>query len=414
MKLSGQTPIYRARNLEKYLGVEKIYLKLEGSNPTNHKNDRVADTLLKYVSDEKYNKVLIHGTKPYIISMLYFAQIYNVDIYCADTEYKNIKIIKESNINWVRLKVHKNWSEEQKHEKLKKYANTNDMYYLSEFEKRQFLGGLAIQKMCEECILRVNNITDIWLKVRSGFTIRNMYYELVRNWANKVIDSYPIFRFCYITANDIDKVLCDENTKNIPFVASESLQDIELKDASKLIRKLENIVVSKHEVYPLALMIKNKHLLKDGSHVVILNDGKSNVEINEISKNENININEIVNNTIEMLKPYNDSYKETEDAVKKAIKCGYIFIAETREQIQGICIVVNMGFKDFIPTYHLAYIGVKSGNSGKGVATELLSNVIEKTDGNVSLHVDIPNVHAKKLYEKMGFRHCYNRMIYNG
>ena len=71
-----------------------------------------------------------------------------------------------------------------------------------------------------------------------------------------------------------------------------------------------------------------------------------------------------------------------------------------------------MGFEDFIPTYHLAYIGVKSGNAGRGMATLLINAAVDKTGGNMSLHVDMPNKRAKKLYEKMGFVHCYDRMIY--
>jgi threonine synthase len=72
-----------------------------------------------------------------------------------------------------------------------------------------------------------------------------------------------------------------------------------------------------------------------------------------------------------------------------------------------------MGFKDFIPTYHLAYIGVKPGNKGRGVASELIQRAIELTDGNLSLHVDLDNKRAKNLYRKMGFDHVYDRMIYN-
>jgi len=82
--------------------------------------------------------------------------------------------------------------------------------------------------------------------------------------------------------------------------------------------------------------------------------------------------------------------------------------------VHGICIIVHMGFDDFIPSYHLAYIGVLKGNKGRGVATELINQAIEKTGGNLSLHVDIPNGSAKKLYEKMGFVHTYDRMLYKG
>ena len=113
------------------------------------------------------------------------------------------------------------------------------------------------------------------------------------------------------------------------------------------------------------------------------------------------------------LAPYNDSVAETLDAIEKAMKEGFLLIAKRNGEEQGICIIVNMGFDRFISTYHLAYIGVKSGNKGRGVASELIKRAIELTDGNISLHVDLDNKRAKKLYTKMGFVHVYDRMIFN-
>ena len=43
----GRTPLVRARGLEKELGLEKIYLKLEGNNPTGHRVDRLAYLLIR-------------------------------------------------------------------------------------------------------------------------------------------------------------------------------------------------------------------------------------------------------------------------------------------------------------------------------------------------------------------------------
>ena len=57
MHLSGQTPLFRAKNLEKHLGIDSIYLKLEGANPTGHKNDRIAESLCKYAKSKGYEKI---------------------------------------------------------------------------------------------------------------------------------------------------------------------------------------------------------------------------------------------------------------------------------------------------------------------------------------------------------------------
>ena len=38
----GKTPLMRSLKLEKALGIEEIYLKLEGANPFGNKYDRIS------------------------------------------------------------------------------------------------------------------------------------------------------------------------------------------------------------------------------------------------------------------------------------------------------------------------------------------------------------------------------------
>ena len=147
--------------------------------------------------------------------------------------------------------------------------------------------------------------------------------------------------------------------------------------------------------------------------MIILNDARSEIEVCEIKSFNDKNKDDLIEMTRTWLATYNDSVGETVDAIEKAMKEGFLLIAKRNGEEQGICIVVNMGFERFIPTYHLAYIGVKPGNKGRGVASELIGRAIELTDGNLSLHVDLDNKRAKNLYRKMGFNHVYDRMIYN-
>ncbi|MDD2574792.1 MAG: GNAT family N-acetyltransferase [Bacillota bacterium] len=63
--------------------------------------------------------------------------------------------------------------------------------------------------------------------------------------------------------------------------------------------------------------------------------------------------------------------------------------------------------------YHLAYICTKEGNKGRGIATELINEMIVLTKGKLSLHVDLDNRRAKKLYNKLGFKTSYYRMVYS-
>ena len=91
---------------------------------------------------------------------------------------------------------------------------------------------------------------------------------------------------------------------------------------------------------------------------------------------------------------------------------GHILLASRNGKYEGVCIVANTGFEYFHPHYHLAYIGTEKSSKGRGLATELIQRAIDLTDGSISLHVDLDNKGAKKLYEKLGFKHVYNRMIY--
>jgi threonine synthase len=68
----------------------------------------------------------------------------------------------------------------------------------------------------------------------------------------------------------------------------------------------------------------------------------------------------------------------------------------------------------FFPKYHLSYIATKSNIRGIGIATQLIKKVIDLTGGNFSLHVEIDNKRAIRVYEKMGLKKTYYRMFYKG
>ena len=423
MHLSGQTPLFRAKNLEKHLGIDSIYLKLEGANPTGHKNDRIAESLCKYAKSKGYEKILIHGSQRYYKSIIYFANYLNLECYGPINKSElNITSKKEfPEVKWIDIKIKKN---EDEVTQIEKYANENGMFFLSEWEKKPFIRSLAIQGIMQEISMKIKSPSSIWTQAKGGYTVMSLYHQMMRNWLDEDIDTIPELH-CAVSQNIVVKMQ-DDPKKHIKYkgileglesvisntdTVINGVEDEKLIQAVKLIKKLENVTITKSEAYSLAAFL-DQETFEKGSHVILLNDGKSDIEIKEISKQENLDMEEIAKKTIELLQPYHDSYEETIDAVKKAVKLGYIFTAKRNNKIEGICIIVHMGFEDFIPTYHLAYIGVKSGNAGRGMATLLINAAVDKTGGNMSLHVDMPNKRAKKLYEKMGFVHCYDRMIY--
>lgn len=412
MHLSGQTPLLRAKNLEKHLGIDAIYLKLEGSNPTGHKNDRIAESLVQFASDYDYKQVFVYGTERYMRSILYFADGKALELFSPKAKETALQQKNNKNVNWLSLKVPSGKIAIDFYEE---YAREQGMYFMSEWEQRPFIRSLAIQKITEEVYDRISEPTDLWTQINGGYTLKSIYHETMRFWVNGRLMKLPNIH-CGVSQKIMDRVETDEKIQEIVTSTRAKLFVVDspmIKETIKLIKRLEHITISAEEANALAAFIYSEDKHK-GTHIIILNDGKNDIDIKEISKDPNLDRDEIVNITRKLLEPYNDSVEETVDAVQKAIDVGFIFKATRSGEVHGICIVVHMGFSDFIPSYHLAYIGVLKGNKGRGVATELINQAIEKTGGNLSLHVDIPNGNAKKLYEKMGFVHTYDRMLYKG
>ena len=116
----------------------------------------------------------------------------------------------------------------------------------------------------------------------------------------------------------------------------------------------------------------------------------------------------------EWLIQFTDPIEEIEEAVENAFEEGYIICAFYEGVIVGITIISRTRFKKFFPKYHLSYIATKPDIKGKGIATQLIQKAIEVTGGDLSLHVEVENKRAIRLYEKMGLRKKYYRMFYKG
>jgi threonine synthase len=160
--------------------------------------------------------------------------------------------------------------------------------------------------------------------------------------------------------------------------------------------------------------VKNKNV-SDGVHVVILNDGKVDLDIRVMDKKElKISISDFISKLDNWLIQYTDPKEEIEEAVEDAFENGFVVCAYYQRSLVGIVIVSTSKYEVFFPKYHLSYIATKSNIRGQGIATQLFQKVIELTDGNFSLHVETDNKRAIKLYEKMGLKKKYFRMFYHG
>lgn len=88
---------------------------------------------------------------------------------------------------------------------------------------------------------------------------------------------------------------------------------------------------------------------------------------------------------------------------------GFIEIAHEGDRIVGVVIINDTNMGEYIPEHILVYIAVDPSTRGQGVGKKLMKRVIQKTEGDIALHVE-PDNPAKFLYEKLGFTNKYLEM----
>lgn len=446
MNKTGRTPLMQAKKLEKYLGVEQIYLKLEGTNPYGHKYDRVSEVIVKDAMNHKNIGLLVDGSDDYINSAIQFCK--SSDLTVKIPLFKNEKWKESlfSNALFIDFKTNKI---DSKYKLIDKYCRDNNFYNASNQYANRHLNIISLQKISEEIAEKLgDNISTVFTQLSYGYTVSSLYNGFINKWVEGDINKYPQIFSCTIPKGNAifddykknlemsdledydikvnkytrnlftgEGVLLEDTLKAIHDTDGKiiSVDEKLLKESAQVLKKQENILLSMEEGYSFAGFYKlaKEGNIKSGKHVIVLNDGKSELELYRITNFDKYS-KETISQWIKVwLQNYSDSIEEAEDAVESAIRSGFIILALRNNSPQGICVVVNLGFKDFIPTYHLGYIGTKEGNKGRGIATELINKMIELTEGKLSLHVDLDNNRARKLYEKLGFKTAYYRMIYS-
>ena len=88
---------------------------------------------------------------------------------------------------------------------------------------------------------------------------------------------------------------------------------------------------------------------------------------------------------------------------------GLIFVGIKQSETVGVVVVNKTGMSGYIPENILVYIATHSAHRREGIGELLMRKVIEKTEGDIALHVE-PDNPARRLYERLGFGNKYLEM----
>lgn len=446
----GKTPLVRAENLEKALGISKIYLKLEGNNPSGYSIDRLAYLLIKDAIAVNKKTVCMGSHGVLSNSLALISQYYDVNcvfVFPANSKVlknvlfhaDNIKLIEYGKTQWDCINHTRELCEE------------NEWYNATLGMDNNILNMTSLSFIADELSKQVQGDIDTVFSLMSyGFSVSGLHLGFRQIWINDKIKKLPKLYNCTIKeGNAIYESFKKNSPKIIPLsgeknqitkysrhllnfnssIAQDTLDSIydsngqiigiseeELIKYTNKFKRIERIKFSTENGYAIAGFMKEvqEGNLHEGNHIIILNDGRIDLDVRKVEKAEiDISIDEIVSIINEWLMEYTDPIYEIKEALEQAFKKGFVLMAYYNNELAGISVVINTGFDEFFPTYHLAYIATKRNIKGRGIATQLLNKAIELSNGNISLHVEKDNNRAIKLYEKMGFDKSYVRMIHS-
>ncbi len=448
----GRTPLIRAKNLEEKLGLRKIYLKLEGNNPSGHLEDRLAYLIVRDALSKGQKTICLGNSGRLLYSLAYLSKYFDVNLVLfapKDADIPQGHIIRENH----KIEIHPVGENELDCiEKSNQCAEENRYYNGNPGMTNNILYLYSFSYLASEINTRLKqDPTTLFSQTGEGFSISGLYSGLKQSWINEEIERLPKLYACStsegnpivesfkkgsreilrvreedISESQYNKNLVHQMDANAQEAlnavydtqgAVVSITDEELLRYKKEFQALENIHVSTENAYPIAAFMKTyeEGKLEKGTHVIILKDGKVDLDIQEVDKKTlPLPYDEFLELLDSWLIQYSDPLVEIKEAFDNALAGGFVLTAYFDDELAGICVLSKTSFDEFFPKYHLSYIATKKDIKGKGIGTQLMQRAIELSEGNLSLHVEVENENAIKLYEKMGFKRKYYRMLYDG
>lgn len=451
-KRVGNTPLVRAKNLERELGIEKIYLKLEGNNPSGHREDRLAHLIIRDALTRDKRTICMGTFGTVGGSLAYLAGYYDVKCIFVVPDKKRILRKNLFEPDYVELIEHGRTYEDCVKES-RRLSEENGWYNANPGRANNILNMHAFSYLAGEMQNQIHDKIDtVFCQTSNGSSISGLHLGFKQMWATDEVGRIPrIYAASTAQGNPIvesfeqnNDAILDLDPKSVKptkynrnvtcykaFNGQDALNAIRdsegkaigIKDEELLsnwrdMRKWERFIkLSVHDSFPISAFRKaaSEGMLGKGNHIIVLNDGKVDLDIRILRKKDlDISYRDFLKKLDTWLIRFTDPLEEIQDAVDDAFKNGFVLAAYRGSTMVGITILSTSRYERFFPKYHLSYIATKKDIKGMGIATQLMQKAIEVTGGEFTLHVEADNKRAIKLYEKMGLKKKYYRMFYRG
>jgi threonine synthase len=443
----GRTPLVRAHGLERALGLERVWLKLEGNNPSGHREDRMAYVIIRDARAAGKDTLTIGTSGTVGASLAHLAPEFGVRCVLfvpSRRQMLRAEQIAREGVDVVEL----GRSYEACVEASRAAAAENGWYDANPGMSGGMMHLQAYARIGDEVWEQADvPPTDLVSQVSNGASVAGLHMELRAAWVAERIERLP--RLVAASTSQGNAIVASfaagdrrirtlgradlrESRHNLNVLNARcyngqdalnalydtagfavGVPDEVLLESHRRFRSLERFRVGVSNAFPIAALFAETERFRGRRVVLVLNDGRVDVDVRRITRDDlPMSYEQFLALLDDWLDVYTDPPEEIRDAADDAFGNGFVVGAFQGTELVGAVVVASGRYRRFFPRYHLAYIATRKSIKGMGIATQLFQKVIELTGGEFSLHVEVENRRAIRLYEKMGLRRKYFRMFY--
>ena len=278
-KRVGKTPLVRAKNLEKKIGLKNIYLKLEGNNPSGYRIDRLTYILIKDALRINKNTICLSVGASFAKSLAYLSQFYNMNcvfVVPNSNEYNDIELFNKPNIEFIEYGK----TSEERVEHVMELCKKNRWYNANPGMNNSMISSIAHSIIVEELHSKIKgNIDTVFLQSRYGYSLGGLDLGFRQLWVANELKKIPILNSC---TDHIENLFNDTVGKII------GLTQEEVNNYVSEFQKIENIKLTAANGYAIAGFMKEaeENKLLNGNHVILLNDGTIDIDVRRVMKED--------------------------------------------------------------------------------------------------------------------------------
>ncbi len=226
----GNTPLIRAKNLEEEWGVEDLYLKLEGHNPTGTHKDRLAIQQADDAIIRGFNTVTVGSCGNYGVAMSFIAKktgldckIFTPEKYSSD----NIERMKEYGAEVFKVEG----GYEESVEESRSIAEKNGWYDANPGKKNTPISLIAYTEISKEIQEELDGSPKtVSVAVGNGTTIAGIHLGFRLLWRKKRAEDIPKMIAASSVGNNAIVETIRRGSEEILELEPDSLEETEVNE----------------------------------------------------------------------------------------------------------------------------------------------------------------------------------------